>query len=398
MMNPNETPYALEIEDLCVEFRTRNRTVYAVNGLDLKIRKGETLGLVGETGAGKTTTGLAILNLIQSPPGIITRGSIAVDGQYVLKVAKPEEEEDAKAPEDGASGEAETAEESAPAEQPAAEAAQKPKKQKRMGWRKNRGPVLEAAMTEKELQAMRGKTVSMIFQDPMTSLNPVISVERQISEVIEKHEGLGREEAIAKAREMLELVGIPGERGKEYPHQFSGGMKQRVVIAMALACNPDLLIADEPTTALDVTIQAQVLDMMKKLREQNGTSMLMITHDLGIVAEVCDCVSVIYAGRVVEHGTLEDVFDHTLHPYTKGLFNSLPNMKDRKARLQPIPGLMPDPSRLPEGCAFADRCRYATDRCFHERPEVLHRTEEHTVACHLYTPENIQKGGVLDHE
>ena len=170
------------------------------------------------------------------------------------------------------------------------------------------------------------------------------------------------------------------------------------MIAMALASRPDLLIADEPTTALDVTIQAQVLDMMKKLREQNGTSMLMITHDLGIVAEVCDCVSVIYAGRVVEHGTLEDVFDHTLHPYTKGLFNSLPNMKDRKARLQPIPGLMPDPSRLPEGCAFADRCRYATDRCFHERPEVLHRTEEHTVACHLYTPENIQKGGVLDHE
>ena len=398
MMNPNETPYALEIEDLCVEFRTRNRTVYAVNGLDLKIRKGETLGLVGETGAGKTTTGLAILNLIQSPPGIITRGSIAVDGQYVLKVAKPEEEEDAKAPEDGASGEAETAEESAPAEQPAAEAAQKPKKQKRMGWRKNRGPVLEAAMTEKELQAMRGKTVSMIFQDPMTSLNPVISVERQISEVIEKHEGLGREEAIAKAREMLELVGIPGERGKEYPHQFSGGMKQRVVIAMALACNPDLLIADEPTTALDVTIQAQELDMMKKLREQNGTSMLMITHDLGIVAEVCDCVSVIYAGRVVEHGTLEDVFDHTLHPYTRGLFRSLPNMEDRRSRLQPIPGLMPDPSNLGPGCAFADRCPYATERCFQEKPAVLHRTEEHVVACHLYNPENIQKGGVWNNE
>ena len=398
MMNPNETPYALEIEDLCVEFRTRNRTVYAVNGLDLKIRKGETLGLVGETGAGKTTTGLAILNLIQSPPGIITRGSIAVDGQYVLKVAKPEEEEDAKAPEDGASGEAETAEESAPAEQPAAEAAQKPKKQKRMGWRKNRGPVLEAAMTEKELQAMRGKMVSMIFQDPMTSLNPVISVERQISEVIEKHEGLGREEAIAKAREMLELVGIPGERGKEYPHQFSGGMKQRVVIAMALACNPDLLIADEPTTALDVTIQAQVLDMMKKLREQNGTSMLMITHDLGIVAEVCDCVSVIYAGRVVEHGTLEDIFDHTLHPYTEGLFNSLPNMADRTQRLKPIKGLMPDPSNLPEGCAFCPRCNYAKDICASKKPGRLWSNDTHYVECHLYNEKNINSGEVLKGE
>ena len=175
-------------------------------------------------------------------------------------------------------------------------------------------------------------------------------------------------------------------------------MKQRVVIAMALACNPDLLIADEPTTALDVTIQAQVLDMMKKLREQNGTSMLMITHDLGIVAEVCDCVSVSYAGRVVEHGTLEDVFDHTLHPYTRGLFRSLPNMEDRRSRLQPIPGLMPDPSNLGPGCAFADRCPYATERCFQEKPAVLHRTEEHVVACHLYNPENIQKGGVWNNE
>lgn len=389
-MNPNETPYALEIEDLFVEFRTRNRTVYAVNGLDLKIRKGETLGLVGETGAGKTTTGLAILNLIQSPPGVITRGSIAVNGEYVLKVAKPEEEKDAKTSEDAASPET--------AEQSAAVAAETPKKSKSFGRKKNRGPVLEAAMTEKELQAMRGKTVSMIFQDPMTSLNPVISVERQISEVIEKHEGLGRDASIARAREMLELVGIPGERGKEYPHQFSGGMKQRVVIAMALACNPDLLIADEPTTALDVTIQAQVLDMMKKLREQNGTSMLMITHDLGIVAEVCDCVSVVYAGRVVEHGTLEDVFDHTLHPYTRGLFRSLPNMEDRRSRLQPIPGLMPDPSNLGPGCAFAERCPYATERCFQEKPEVLHRTEEHVVACHLYNAENIQKGGVWYNE
>lgn len=337
-MNPNETPYTLEIEDLSVEFRTRNRTVYAVNGLDLKIKKGQTLGLVGETGAGKTTTGLAILNLIQSPPGVITGGKIMVDGKSVLD------------------------------------------------------------MNERQLQAMRGKTVSMIFQDPMTALNPVLTVERQISEVVEKHEKLSRSQAIEKAREMLELVGIPSERGKEYPHQFSGGMKQRVIIAIALACNPELLIADEPTTALDVTIQAQVLDLMKHLREKNGTSMLMITHDLGIVAEVCDCVSVVYAGRVVEHGTLEDIFDHTLHPYTKGLFNSLPNMEDRGTRLKPIPGLMPDPSRLPKGCAFADRCEYATDRCFQERPAVIHRTEEHLVACHLYNEDTIQKGGILHNE
>ena len=378
-MNLNETPYALEIEDLSVEFRTRDRTVYAVNGLDLKIRKGETLGLVGETGAGKTTTGLAILNLIQSPPGVVTHGSISVNGSCVLRIAEPETETPEEAPVPAENAGTVKLQKETPAEK-------EPEKPAKAMRRKDQKPQIAEAMTEKELQAMRGKTVSMIFQDPMTSLNPVLTVERQISEVIEKHEKLSRSEALDKARQMLELVGIPGERGKEYPHQFSGGMKQRV------------LIADEPTTALDVTIQAQVLDMMKKLREQNGTSMLMITHDLGIVAEVCDCVSVIYAGRVVEHGTLEDVFDHTLHPYTKGLFNSLPNMKDRKARLQPIPGLMPDPSRLPEGCAFADRCRYATDRCFHERPEVLHRTEEHTVACHLYTPENIQKGGVLDHE
>ena len=396
-MNPNETPYALEIENLSVEFRTRNRTVYAVNGLDLKIRKGETLGLVGETGAGKTTTGLAILNLIQSPPGVVTHGSISVNGNCVLRIAEPEAETPEEAPAPAESAGTVNLRKEAPAEAKS-EPAKEPEKSAKAMRRKDQKPQIAEAMSEKELQAMRGKTVSMIFQDPMTSLNPVLTVERQISEVIEKHEKLSKNEALAKARQMLELVGIPGERGREYPHQFSGGMKQRVVIAMALACNPDLLIADEPTTALDVTIQAQVLDMMKKLREQNGTSMLMITHDLGIVAEVCDCVSVIYAGRVVEHGTLEDVFDHTLHPYTRGLFNSLPNMKDRRARLQPIPGLMPDPSRLPEGCAFADRCRYATDRCFHERPEVLHRTEEHTVACHLYTPENIQKGGVLDHE
>ena len=254
-MERKETGYALEIKNLSVEFRTRERTVYAVNGLDLKIKKGQTLGLVGETGAGKTTTALAILNLVQTPPGVITSGSIHLNGECVLQAAPD-----------------------------AAKTGPKHKKQR-----------LQKGMNERELQSMRGRAASMIFQDPMTSLNPVLTVERQIAEVLEKHEGLKKDQALARAREMLELVGIPGDRGREYPHQFSGGMKQRVVIAMALICNPELLIADEPTTALDVTIQAQVLDMMQKLKRQNGTSMLMITHDLGIVAEVCDCVSVIYA-------------------------------------------------------------------------------------------------------
>ena len=337
---------AVEFDDLHTHFFTDAGVVKAVDGVSFEVPIGKTVGVVGESGCGKSVTSLSLMQLLQRPQGQVVGGSIRLNlGDKAYDVAK---------------------------------------------------------MPDEKVRNLRGNFVSMIFQEPMTSLNPVFRIGEQINEVIELHEGTGKTEAEIKARtiELLEMVGIANSEGvyRMYPHELSGGMRQRVCIAMALACNPRLIIADEPTTALDVTIQAQVLDMMKKLREQNGTSMLMITHDLGIVAEVCDCVSVIYAGRVVEHGTLEDVFDHTLHPYTKGLFNSLPNMKDRKARLQPIPGLMPDPSRLPEGCAFADRCRYATDRCFHERPEVLHRTEEHTVACHLYTPENIQKGGVLDHE
>ena len=337
---------AVEFDDLHTHFFTDAGVVKAVDGVSFEVPIGKTVGVVGESGCGKSVTSLSLMQLLQRPQGQVVGGSIRLNlGDKAYDVAK---------------------------------------------------------MPDEKVRNLRGNFVSMIFQEPMTSLNPVFRIGEQINEVIELHEGTGKTEAEIKARtiELLEMVGIANSEGvyRMYPHELSGGMRQRVCIAMALACNPRLIIADEPTTALDVTIQAQVLDMMKKLREQNGTSMLMITHDLGIVAEVCDCVSVIYAGRVVEHGTLEDVFDHTLHPYTKGLFNSLPNMKDRKARLQPIPGLMPDPSRLPEGCAFADRCRYATDRCFHERPEVLHRTEEHTVACHLYTPENIPKGGVLDHE
>ena len=324
----------IEIQDLQVEYRTRSGVVKALNGLNLSLEKGKTLGLVGETGAGKTTAGLAILGLIPTPPGVITNGTIFMNGEDLLK------------------------------------------------------------KTEREMEQIRGKTVSMIFQDPMTSLNPVMTVEEQIAEVIQVHDDVKHEEAIARAGDMLEMVGIPRARGKEYPHQFSGGMKQRVVIAIALTCNPELLIADEPTTALDVTIQAQVLEMMKTLRDKYGTSMLMITHDLGIVAEVCDQVSVVYAGRVVEHGTLEDIFDFTRHPYTEGLFNSLPSVDSQKGKLKPIKGLMPDPTDLPPGCAFCPRCEYAMDICGREKPPKVFRNDTHYVECHLYNEKTIREGKV----
>ena len=340
-----KTELALEISNLRVEYRTMDGIVYALNGMDLQIEKGKTMGLVGETGAGKTTTGLSVLRLIPSPPGVVVEGKIRLGSDLILNKGNVESDEKEK--------------------------------------------------TEREMQEIRGKEVSMIFQDPMTSLNPVLTVEDQIAEVIERHENVTKQVSFAKAREMLELVGIPGNRGGDYPHQFSGGMKQRVVIAIALACNPKLLIADEPTTALDVTIQAQVLEMMKALREKYDTSMLMITHDLGIVADICDVVSVMYAGRVVEHGSLEDVFDNTRHPYTEGLFNSLPNLIDRKAKLKPIKGLMPDPSNLPFGCPFHPRCDYAIDICEKQRPKKVHRNDRHYTACHLYNDRNIVEGGVI---
>lgn len=325
----------IEIKDLVVEYRTRAGVVQALNGFNLSLKKGKTLGLVGETGAGKTTAGLAILGLIQSPPGVIVKGSILLDGQDLME------------------------------------------------------------KTEKDMEKIRGKAISMIFQDPMTSLNPVITVGEQIAEVIKVHDDVKHEEAMKRAEEMLEMVGISGERSKEYPHQFSGGMKQRVVIAIALACNPQLLIADEPTTALDVTIQAQVLEMMKALKEKYETSMLMITHDLGIVAEICDEVSVVYAGRVVEHGTLEDIFDNTRHPYTEGLFNSLPSIDSQKGKLKPIRGLMPDPTNLPQGCAFCPRCDYAKEICKTQKPPQVYRNDTHYVECHLYSGQNIKEGKVI---
>lgn len=314
----------LDIENLVIHFELEEETVCAVNGIDIKLGKGKILGLVGETGAGKTTTALSALRLVPDPPGVIKSGKIMVAGHDIMK------------------------------------------------------------LDPSELEKVRGKDVSMIFQDPMTSLNPVYTVGQQIAESIELHENVTKQEAYDKAEEMLELVGIPADRATEYPHQFSGGMKQRVVIAIALACNPKLLIADEPTTALDVTIQAQVLELMKDLIRTYRTSVVMITHDLGIVAEICDKVAVMYAGRIVEEGALEAVFNDTMHPYTEGLFNSLPNINSDAEELKPIPGLMPDPTDLPKGCCFAPRCSYASEECSKEIPELKDMGDGHKVACIKY--------------
>ena len=314
----------LSIRDLTIHYASGKRTVRAVNGISFDIEKGKTLGLVGETGAGKTTTALGILNLIPKPPGKIVSGEIIFEGEDLLKKSK------------------------------------------------------------KEMRKIRGNNISMIFQDPMTSLDPVVTVGDQIAEVIRLHQATSRKEAQQKAVDMLELVGIPGERYNEYPHQFSGGMKQRVMIAMALACNPSLLIADEPTTALDVTIQAQILELMANLRREFGSSMLLITHDLGVVAEVCDNVAIMYAGEIVEYGDLRHIYRNASHPYTEGLFGSIPNLNDETDRLKPIRGLMPDPADLPAGCSFAPRCPYATDRCRAEDPATYEIEPGHLVKCHRY--------------
>lgn len=315
----------LEIKDLVVDYETDDGVVHAVNGMNLELERGKSLGLVGETGAGKTTTALSVLRLIPDPPGVIRGGSIILNGQEVL------------------------------------------------------------SLSVKEMRKLRGNYVSMIFQDPMTSLNPSLTVGEQIAEVIRTHDKkISKKEASRRAAEMLKTVGIAEDRLWDYPHQFSGGMRQRVIIAIALACSPQLLIADEPTTALDVTIQAQILETMKELRKKLQTSMIMITHDLGIVAEICDEVSVVYGGRVVEHGTLHDVFNETKHPYTEGLFNSLPNIKNRAAMLKPIPGLMLDPTQIPEGCPFAPRCAYAVERCFTSKPRRITFSETHYTECHRY--------------
>ena len=301
------TENILEIKNLHIEYHSDGEIVRAVNGIDLNIRKGESLGLVGETGAGKSTTALAILNMLPKYTAEISQGEILLKGENVLK------------------------------------------------------------MKEKDLRKVRGSKASIIFQDPMTSLNPVYKVGYQIEEVLRQHstKKMSNEEYRDEVGRILEMVGIPGSRQDEYPHQFSGGMKQRVMIAIAIACRPELLIADEPTTALDVTIQAQVLDMMRELKKEINSSVLLITHDLGVVASFCDSVAIMYAGEIVEYGTLEDIFDpeHKHHPYTDGLFGSIPNLIVKTDRLNPINGLMPDPTDLPKGCKFHPRCPVSTEAC-----------------------------------
>ena len=325
--------FMLEVKNLVVHYETDDGCVQAVNGLSFTVGKKKTLGLVGETGAGKTTTALSILNLIPSPPGKIKQGEILLEGADVL------------------------------------------------------------LMSETELEKMRGNDVAMIFQDPMTALNPVMTVGEQIGQAFELHQKISKKEALEKAGEMLRMVGISESRLNNYPHQFSGGMRQRVVIAIALACNPKLLLADEPTTALDVTIQAQVLELMKELIRDRDMSMVLITHDLGVVAEICDDVAVMYAGQIIEVGSAWEIFNETKHPYTEGLFNSLPNLKKRGEELVPISGMTPDPCNLPEGCAFAPRCPYAGESCQKKAPKLRHMGGSHYVACDANEDAGFQLGG-----
>jgi peptide/nickel transport system ATP-binding protein len=328
----------LNVENLTVYYELEEETVKAVNNFSLYLERGKTIGLVGETGAGKTTAALSLLRMIQTPPGVIKSGKITVCGNDIL------------------------------------------------------------SLPTHKLEEIRGNDISMIFQDPMTSLNPVFTVADQISESLQMHEKLTKVQAHEKALDMLELVGISRSRGSDFPYQFSGGMRQRVGIAIALACNPKLLIADEPTTALDVTIQAQVLELMKNLIDKYQMAMILITHDLGIVADICDEVAVMYAGRIIERGSVDEIFNHTLHPYTEGLFNSLPNINLRNEDLKPIQGLMPDPTNLPPGCAFSPRCTYACEACSNIEPKLTLFDGTHEASCIAYESADfhIQRGYIID--
>ena len=312
----------LRIENLEIRYETDDGIFYALNDVSLHVDAGETLGLVGETGAGKTTLAKGILRLIPSPPGKIAGGKILYEGKDLL------------------------------------------------------------SLSETEMHKIRGNAISMVFQDPMTSLNPVMTVGDQIAEVIAVHnDGLSQKEIRERAIAMLARVGISSDRIDEYPHQFSGGMKQRVIIAIALACNPKLLLADEPTTALDVTIQAQILDMIQELKKETGTAMILISHDLGVVAQTCDRVAIIYAGRIVENGSLHDIYHNPQHPYTKGLLESIPSLTKDVKRLNPIKGLMPDPSDLPPGCQFAPRCNHVCPECSETVPVLKEVSPGHFSGC-----------------
>ena len=312
----------LEIKDLYIEYHTLDGVAKAVNGLNLNVAVKEAVGLVGETGAGKTTTALSILGLLPKRTAKITKGNIVYEGIELLK------KENAS-----------------------------------------------------KLSKMRGDKISMVFQNPLTSLNPVFTIGEQIEMVYRLHRGMNKKEALNAAGEILETVGIPARRLGDYPNQFSGGMRQRVGIAAALACNPDLLIADEPTTALDVTIQAQVLELMKKMQAERNTSLIMITHNLGIVNELCEKVAVMYAGRIVEYGPVREVFRNPQHPYTLGLINSLPDINKKIERLTPIEGYMSNPMNLPKGCKFGVRCPHCCPECLERDPDMLEVSEGHVVAC-----------------
>lgn len=314
----------LEVSDLQIRYVTDEETVRAVNGVSFTLERGESIGLVGETGAGKTTTALGIMGLVPDPPGEIVGGSILFEDQDLLK------------------------------------------------------------LPEKQMREIRGGKISMIFQDPMTSLNPSMKVGDQIVEMIRLHKVIGKKEAFEEACGLLEMVGIRRERANDYPHQFSGGMKQRVVIAIALACRPKMIIADEPTTALDVTIQAQVMNLIKGLKEKLGTSMILITHDLGIVAEICDKVAIMYAGQVVEYAEVSKIYHNPCHPYTKGLFNSIPKLDTEEDWLEEIHGLPPEPTERIDGCSFNPRCPNCMEICKHKKPEITVVNGEHYTRCFLY--------------
>ena len=317
----------LEVRGLKTYFYTDDGEVPAVDGVDFSLGKGETLGIVGESGCGKSVTSLSIMRLIPDPPGKIVDGEILFDGSNLLE------------------------------------------------------------KSEAEMRSIRGNDISMIFQEPMTSLNPVFTIGDQIMEAIILHQRLSKAEARERAIEMLRLVGIPvpERRIDEYPHQLSGGMRQRDMIAMALSCNPKLLIADEPTTALDVTIQAQILDLMRKLRDEFGTAIMLITHDLGVVAELAERVVVMYAGKIVEEADVVPLFGEPLHPYTVGLLGSIPKLTEQQERLQVIEGVVPNPAFMPKGCRFHPRCKEAREICKVEEPELMELSPGHHVACWKYT-------------
>ncbi len=320
----------LTIKDLKVHFYSRGHTIYALDGVSFEIEKGMTFGLVGETGCGKSVTALSILRLIPYPPGKIVQGEIHFRGRNLLH------------------------------------------------------------LSEEEIRSIRGREISMIFQEPMTSLNPVFRIGDQMMEVIMLHQKVGRHEAYRRAVEMLERVHMPDAQKvmRQFPHQLSGGMRQRAMIAMELSCRPYLLIADEPTTALDVTIQAQILRLLKEMKREFDTSILLITHDLGVIAEMCDRVGVMYAGSIVEKASVEDIFENPKHPYTKGLWGAIPRMEEEKETLSVIPGVVPDLSQPPRGCKFHPRCTFRFDPCDQFVPPLIEVSEGHFVACFLYQGKN----------